>query len=126
MAKSNEPEKTVVRLLGDLIRLDTSNPPGNEEIAVQFLEGKLAKEGIRSEIHMAAPRRANILARLKGKKSGRPVVLLAHLDVVPAHDEGWVEPPFSGAVRDGFIYGRGAIDMKSQAACQLLAFVGLA
>ena len=75
---------------------------------------------------MPAPRRANILARLKGKEAGRPVVLLGHLDVVPAHDEGWVEPPFSGAVRDGFIYGRGAIDMKSQVVCHLLAFIDLA
>ena len=114
MAKIGEPQSQAVKLLAEMIRLDTSNPPGNEEIAVQFLEGELAKEGIRSEVFMPAPRRANILARLKGKEAGRPVVLLGHLDVVPAHDEGWVEPPFSGAVRDGFIYGRGAIDMKSQ------------
>lgn len=125
MTKTDETIEPGVRLLGELIRLDTSNPPGNEEIAVQFLEGTLSKEGIRSEVFMPAPRRANIVARLKGKKAGRPVVLLGHLDVVPAHDEGWVEPPFSGAVRDGFIYGRGAIDMKSQVVCHLLAFLDL-
>ncbi|MGD0232810.1 MAG: M20/M25/M40 family metallo-hydrolase [Syntrophorhabdales bacterium] len=67
-----------------------------------------------------------MLARLKGKKAGSPVVLLGHLDVVPAHDEGWDAPPFSGAVKDGFVYGRGAIDMKSQVICHLLAFVELA
>jgi len=125
MTKTADGQSIAVRLLGDLIRLDTSNPPGNEEIAVQFMEAMLAREGIGSQVFMPAPRRANILARLKGKKAGRPVVLLGHLDVVPAHDEGWVEPPFSGAVRDGFIYGRGAIDMKSQLVCHLLAFIDL-
>lgn len=114
-----------VKLLSELLRLDTSNPPGNEEIAVQFLESVLNKEGIATEIHSPQPRRANLLARIKGKKGGEPVVLLGHLDVVPARDEGWIEPPFSGAVRDGMIYGRGAIDMKSQITCQLLAFIGL-
>ena len=114
-----------VRLLSDLIKIDTSNPPGNEEGAAQFLEAVLAKEGIKAEIFSAEPRRANILARLKGKKAGSPMILLSHLDVVPAHDEGWVAPPFGGAVKDGFIYGRGAIDMKSQTVCHLLAFIGL-
>ena len=113
-------------LLSELIRLDTSNPPGNEEGAVQFIEAMLGKEGIKAEIFSPEPRRANILARLRGRRPGSPVILLSHLDVVPAHDEGWVVPPFSGAVQDGFVYGRGAIDMKSQAACQLLAFLGLA
>jgi acetylornithine deacetylase/succinyl-diaminopimelate desuccinylase-like protein len=126
MAKTGEPQSQAVKLLREMIRLDTSNPPGNEEKAVQFLEAELAKEGIRSEVFMPAPRRANILARLPGKKAGRPVVLLGHLDVVPAHDDGWVEPPFAGAVRDGFMYGRGAIDMKSQVVCHLLAFINLA
>ena len=59
------------------------------------------------------------------RNPGRPMVLLGHLDVVPAHDEGWVAPPFGGVVKDGFIYGRGAIDMKSQIACHLLSFIDL-
>lgn len=116
-------QEGAVGLLSDLIRLDTSNPPGNEEIAIQFIEAILKKEGIKSDIYMPAPRRGNILARIKGKKPGKPVVLLGHLDVVPAHDEGWVAPPFGGVVKDGFIYGRGAIDMKSQIACHLLSFI---
>ena len=116
----------VVSLLSELIRLDTSNPPGREEAAVQFIEAILGKEGIEVEIFSPEPKRANILARLKGRRPGSPVILLSHLDVVPAHDEGWVVPPFSGAVQDGFVYGRGAIDMKSQVACQLLAFLALA
>ncbi len=114
-----------IKLLSDLIKIDTSNPPGNEEAAVQFIEAQLQQEGIKAQVFSPEPRRANILARLKGKKRGSPVVLLGHLDVVPAHDEGWVVPPFSGAVQDGFIYGRGAIDMKSQVVCQLLSFIGI-
>jgi acetylornithine deacetylase/succinyl-diaminopimelate desuccinylase-like protein len=114
-----------VKLLSELIQLDTSNPPGNEEIAVQYLQTLLDDEGIPSEVFMPEPKRANIIARIKGKKKGRPVVLLGHIDVVPAHDEGWDAPPFSGAIRDGFIYGRGAIDMKSQVICHLIAFINL-
>lgn len=119
-------QSDVVRLLSELIRINTSNPPGNEEAAVHYLEAELKNAGIRSEIYPVTPGRANILARLPGKQKGEPVVLLGHLDVVPASDEGWVVPPFSGAVQDGYVYGRGAIDMKSQVICHLLAFVELA
>jgi acetylornithine deacetylase/succinyl-diaminopimelate desuccinylase-like protein len=113
------------QLLAELIRIDTTNPPGNEEAAVNYLEAILKKEGISCTIEMPEPRRANILARIKGRKPGAPVVLLGHLDVVPASDEGWVEPPFSGAIRNGYIYGRGAVDMKSQVICHLISFVRL-
>ncbi len=125
MMKNDKPGLSPVTLLSELIRLDTSNPPGNEEIAVQFIESLLAREGIESQIFAPEPRRANIVARIAGRQPGKPVVLLGHLDVVPAHDEGWTEPPFSGAIRDGFIYGRGAIDMKSQIVCHLVSFIGL-
>jgi acetylornithine deacetylase/succinyl-diaminopimelate desuccinylase-like protein len=114
-----------VTLLSKLIQLDTTNPPGNEETAVQFIEDLLRKEGIPSQVIAPEPRRANIVARIAGKHPGKPVVLLGHLDVVPAHDEGWIEPPFSGSIRDGFIYGRGAIDMKSQVVGQLISFIRL-
>jgi acetylornithine deacetylase/succinyl-diaminopimelate desuccinylase-like protein len=125
MMTTDESQLSPIRLLSELIRLDTSNPPGNEEIAVQFIESLLGREGIKSRIVAPEPRRANILARITGKRPGKPVVLLGHLDVVPAHDEGWIEPPFSGTVRDGFIYGRGAIDMKSQVVCHLISFIML-
>jgi len=114
-----------VDLLSEFIRIDTTNPPGNEEDAVMFLDGYLDKEGIPTEIFHVAPRRANLLARIPGKNKGKPVILLSHIDVVPANADEWQVPPFSGEVRDGFIYGRGAIDMKSQAICQLLAFTQL-
>lgn len=109
----------------ELLRIDTSNPPGNEEDAILFIDEFFDREGIPTEIFRAAPKRANLIARITGKKKGKPVVLLSHIDVVPARAEEWEVPPFGGVVRDGFIYGRGAIDMKSQAVCQLLAFVQL-
>lgn len=112
-------------LLRSLIQIDTSNPPGNEEAAVQFIEAWLKKEGIMSQILSPAPRRGNLLARLKGKKAGEPIVLLGHIDVVPANDAGWTEPPFEGAVKNGYMYGRGAVDMKSDVAAQILAFATL-
>lgn len=118
-------DEEAVNLLRDLIRIDTSNPPGQEEAAIQFIEAWLGKRGISSEIFSPAPRRANLLARIKGKKSGEPIVLLSHIDVVPADEKGWIEHPFSGALRDGCIYGRGAVDMKSEAASQLMAFADL-
>ena len=120
----NELDKTV-ELLRELLRIDTSNPPGNEEDAILFIDEYFDREGIPTEVFRAAPRRANLVARITGKGKGKPVVLLSHIDVVPARAEDWEIPPFSGDVRDGFVYGRGAIDMKSQAVCQLLAFIQL-
>ncbi len=114
-----------VQLTQELIRIDTSNPPGNEESAVLFLEGVLGAEGIKTEIYSPVPKRANILARIEGKNKGRPVVILSHIDVVPAKRDEWTVDPFGGELRDGFIYGRGAIDMKAQTICQLLAFMDL-
>ncbi|OPY72432.1 MAG: putative succinyl-diaminopimelate desuccinylase [Syntrophorhabdus sp. PtaU1.Bin058] len=117
--------ENAVRLTQELIRIDTSNPPGNEESAVLFLEGILSAEGIKAEIYSPAPRRANILARIKGKGKGKPVIILSHIDVVPANHNEWTVDPFGGELKDGFVYGRGAIDMKAQAICQLLAFIKL-
>jgi acetylornithine deacetylase/succinyl-diaminopimelate desuccinylase-like protein len=113
------------QLLSEFIKINTSNPPGNEEVAVLYLEALLKKEGIKTEIYASAPKRANLLATIKGKTSKKPIILLSHIDVVPADEGGWVEGPFSGAIRDGYIYGRGAIDMKSQVICLLLSFIEL-
>jgi acetylornithine deacetylase/succinyl-diaminopimelate desuccinylase-like protein len=120
----NDVEKAV-SLLSTLISIDTSNPPGNEEAAMLFLQECLVKEGISTEVFHAAPGRANLMARIPGARKGKPIILLSHIDVVPARAEDWETDPFGGEVRDGFIYGRGAIDMKSQAICQLLAFIQL-
>jgi acetylornithine deacetylase/succinyl-diaminopimelate desuccinylase-like protein len=114
-----------VPLLQQLLRINTTNPPGDEEEAVLFLEAVLKEAGISSEIYQAASRRANLLARIKGKRRGKPIILLNHVDVVPADQDEWDADPFGGEIRDGYIYGRGAIDMKSQTICQLLAFINL-
>ncbi|HOE18177.1 MAG TPA: M20/M25/M40 family metallo-hydrolase [Syntrophorhabdaceae bacterium] len=117
--------ENAVQLTQELIRIDTSNPPGNEESAALFLEGVLGAAGIKTEIYFPVPKRANIFARIKGRKRGRPVIILSHIDVVPAKGDEWTVDPFGGELRDGFIYGRGAIDMKAQTICQLLAFMNL-
>jgi len=114
-----------IDVLREFIRINTTNPPGNEEEAILFLESLLEKEGITTEIFKPAAKRANIIARIKGKKRGKPIVLLGHVDVVPANEDEWEVDPFGGVLKDGYIYGRGAIDMKAQTICQLFAFISL-
>ncbi|MCX7966006.1 MAG: M20/M25/M40 family metallo-hydrolase [Syntrophorhabdaceae bacterium] len=114
-----------VTLLSDFIKINTTNPPGNEEEAIVFLDEILTKEGLETQIFVPVKKRANILSRIKGRQIGKPIILLSHVDVVPAKIDEWDIHPFSGEIRDGFIYGRGAIDMKSQTISQLLAFIDL-
>ncbi len=104
-----------VQLLQELIRIDTTNPPGNERAAALHLQKLLESEGIETRMLEVAPGRANLYARIKGDGSRRPLILLSHTDVVMAEPQRWTVPPFSGELRDGFIYGRGAIDMKGTA-----------
>lgn len=113
----------VVQLVRQFLRINTTNPPGNEEEAALFLEAILKKEKIKSDMYSPSPGRANLMARINGRHKGKPIILLAHIDVVPAKEEEWEVDPFGGEVRNGFVYGRGAIDMKTQALCQLLALV---
>jgi acetylornithine deacetylase/succinyl-diaminopimelate desuccinylase-like protein len=114
-----------VEMLREFIRIDTSNPPGNEEKAILFLENILQKEGLSTEIYLSVPKRANIISRIEGRKKGKPIILLGHVDVVPAKADEWDVDPFGGVLKDGFIYGRGSIDMKGQVICQLLSFIDL-
>lgn len=107
-----------VQLLQELIRIDTTNPPGNERAAALHLQKLLDSDGIETRVLDVAPGRANLYARLKGDGTGRPLILLSHLDVVMAEPQRWTVPPFSGELRDGFIYGRGATDMKGTATVQ--------
>lgn len=105
-----------VQLLQELIRIDTTNPPGNERVAALYLQKLLEAEGIETRLLDVAPGRANLYARIKGDGSRRPLILLSHTDVVMAEPERWSVPPFSGEIRNGFVYGRGASDMKGTAA----------
>ena len=113
----------VLQAVRQFLKINTSNPPGNEEQAVLFIENLLNQAGIHSNIYSPVPGRANIMARVPGKKKGGAVILLSHIDVVPADEDAWDFDPFGAEVRDGYIYGRGAIDMKTQALCQLFSFI---
>ncbi len=112
-----------LKILQDLIRIDTTNPPGNEIEAVRYVHDLLAQEGLPSEIIESEPGRGNLIARLKGDGSKPAMVLLGHLDVVPAEPKEWDVPPFSAEVKDGFIWGRGSLDMKSLDAMEIAAFL---
>ena len=100
-----------VELLQEYLRVDTTNPPGNESRAVEFFARILEAEGIPYETAESAPGRGNIWARLEGG-SEPALLLLHHTDVVPADAAYWDVPPLSGEIRDGYVYGRGALDTK--------------
>ena len=114
-----------VRWMQEYLRVDTTNPPGNELRAATFLKKIFDQEGIENQVFEFAPGRANIWARVRGSGARRPLVLLNHLDVVTSDPQRWRVPPFSGALVDGSLYGRGAQDMKNEALAQLLVLVML-
>lgn len=111
--------------LVDLLRLDTTNPPGNETRVARYLKQVADREGISAELAGAEPDRLNFIARLEGSGSERPLLLMAHSDVVPADRAQWSVDPFSAQIRDGFLYGRGAQDDKSLLAAELAVLVEL-
>jgi acetylornithine deacetylase/succinyl-diaminopimelate desuccinylase-like protein len=115
-------------ILADYLRINTTNPPGNEIVAARFLKGILDKEGIESQILDSAElggSHANLYARVKGNGSKKAIALLHHMDVVPATASEWTVDPFSGETKDGYIWGRGAIDMKGEAVAHLMAMIAL-
>jgi acetylornithine deacetylase/succinyl-diaminopimelate desuccinylase-like protein len=112
-------------LLSQYIAVNTTNPPGNELKAAGWLQAVLGREGIESQVFEPKPGKANLYARLKGDGSGRPLILLNHMDVVLASPEYWTVDPFSGVERDGYIWGRGALDMKGEAITQLMTVLTL-
>jgi acetylornithine deacetylase/succinyl-diaminopimelate desuccinylase-like protein len=116
----------VSELTRELIRIDTSNPPGRESEAAGFLAGWLAEAGVESELAGPDPARLNLVARIPGAGEGPSLMLRAHTDVVPAPDADWTVPPFAGDLRDGRVIGRGAADMKGELASRVVAFAELA
>jgi acetylornithine deacetylase/succinyl-diaminopimelate desuccinylase-like protein len=116
------------RLLAEYIRVNTTNPPGNELAAARWLQQVLAREGIAGQIldttELGAGR-ANFYARLKGSGGGKAIALVHHMDVVPVTREQWTEDPFAGVIKDGAVWGRGAIDMKGHGIVQLMALIAL-
>jgi acetylornithine deacetylase/succinyl-diaminopimelate desuccinylase-like protein len=114
--------------LADLIKINTSNPPGNEQIAAMYLTGILARDGIKAEIIDMAPGRSAVVARLRSAAMadpGKALLLVAHLDTVPVDKARWSVDPFGAMVKDGYLYGRGAIDDKGMVAANLAVFVSL-
>src|ERR1700733_7073631 len=110
----------VVELLCDLIRINTSNPTHPERPAAEWVAARLDEVGIDSEIVESDPGRASVLARGEGEDSARaPLLIHGHLDVVPAEAGEWSVDPFGGEIRDGLVWGRGAIDMKDMDAMVL-------
>ena len=117
-----------VRTLSSYLQINTTDPPGNELAAARWLKTILDREGIEAQILDTAelgPNRANLYARLRGNGSKKAIALVHHMDVVPATLASWSVDPFSGVIKDGYIWGRGAIDMKSNGVAQLMAMIAL-
>ena len=110
-------------LLQRLIQFDTTNPPGNESECISFINGLLSEAGIESKILFQKPERSNLVARLTGQGKAPPLLLYGHVDVVTTENQTWQYPPFEGKEADGFIWGRGALDMKGGVAMMLAAFL---
>ncbi len=117
-----------VGVLQQYLRINTTNPPGNELATARFLKAFLEKEGIEAQIldtvELGAGR-ANLYARLKGNGSKKAIALVQHMDVVPVMPAYWTVPAFNGEIKDGFLYGRGALDMKGEGIAHLMALVAL-
>lgn len=115
-------EETITRVR-DLLRLDTRNPPGNEVRAAEYLRALFEAEGISGEIVGPSKDRGTFIARLKGDGSAPPLLLMSHTDVVAVEPERWTHDPFSGDLADGFIYGRGALDMKQMVTMEAMTML---
>jgi acetylornithine deacetylase/succinyl-diaminopimelate desuccinylase-like protein len=116
--KQLQPE--VFEYYSNLIRIDTSNPPGNETKAAEYLKKIFDREGIPAQIYALDPARGNVLARLKGNGSKKPLLVMGHLDVVGVQKEKWTVDPFAALRKDGYIYGRGSIDDKDKVTSALM------
>lgn len=114
--------------LSEYLRINTSNPPGNELATARWLKEVLAREGIEGQIldtTEVGAGRANFYARLKGTGPGKAIALVHHMDVVPASREYWSVDPFAGLIKDGYVWGRGALDMKGHGIVQLMTFIAI-
>ena len=114
-----------IRHLVDLVQINTSNPPGNETEAASYLKVALATEGIDSELYALDPDRANLVARIKGNGSKRPILIMAHTDVVGVQRDRWTEDPFGATRKDGYVYGRGTLDDKDNVTAGLMVMLML-
>jgi acetylornithine deacetylase/succinyl-diaminopimelate desuccinylase-like protein len=126
MAVATTLRQEVTELLQELIRIDTTNPPGNETPAAELLRSYLEDAGVTCELYAKIPERANLVARIPGHGEGPTLLFLSHTDVVLADASEWNADPFGGELRDGEVWGRGALDMKGQVAAEAVAIASLA
>src|SRR3954465_10483398 len=119
-------QQRTTELLQKLIQFNTVNPPGNEQAAQEFLKETLEAAGFECELLAAVEGRPNLVARLAAESDGPRLALLGHLDPVPADPGDWSVDPWAGEVRDGCVWGRGALDMKGQVASEVAAACSLA
>ena len=126
MAVTTTLRQEVTELLQELIRIDTTNPPGNESRAAELLRDYLEDSGVSCELYARIPERANLVARIPGRADGPKLLFLSHTDVVLADAAEWAADPFGGELRDGEVWGRGALDMKGQVAASAVAIASLA
>ena len=117
------PTSTPAEIAQQLIRFNTSNPPGNEEKCIAYAGDLLSKVGITTQVYARSAKRPNLVVKLPGRGEGPPLLLFGHVDVVPADNRGWMHPPFEGKLADGYLWGRGALDMKSGVAMMLSALL---
>jgi acetylornithine deacetylase/succinyl-diaminopimelate desuccinylase-like protein len=118
-------ESETVSRLQAIIQFDTTNPPGNELPLARYLEGALRSEGVETKLLEVGDNRAQLIGRIRGSGAKRPLILLAHMDVVGVEREKWTHDPFGGEVEDGYLYGRGAIDDKGMLAANLMTMLML-
>ena len=112
-----------VELLQNLIRFDTTNPPGNEEKCIRYINNLLNEAGFETTLLARVSERPNLISRLKGHGNAPPLLLYGHVDVVTTANQTWKHPPFEGKIVDGYVWGRGALDMKGGVAMMLAAFL---
>ncbi len=119
-------QQETTELLSQLIRFNTVNPPGNERPAIEHLEHYLGEAGFETDVLGSSEERANLVATLHGQSDGPTLLYLGHVDTVLADSSEWTHDPWSGDVADGFLWGRGSLDMKSQVAAEAAAAASLA
>jgi len=117
------PVPKVAELLQELIRFESINPPGREFDCVHYVRDLLLRHGVAVQIHTLDENRPNLIARIPGAGIAPPLLLYGHADVVPVDGQNWSVPPFEGRIQDGFVWGRGALDMKGGLAMQIVAFL---
>jgi len=109
--------------LSELVKIDSTNPPGNESRVAEYVEAVLASEGIHSSLYALEENRASLVARIRGNGSKEPILIMGHTDVVGVQAERWAEDPFGGLRKDGWVYGRGTLDDKDNVTAGLMVML---